>query len=76
MAEDFDDDDALEEMESVGSDNENLERLGREEMVDGMKVVRSHTGDYSALKSKATNLFSFNRMERIRWKEVIYGGKE
>jgi ribosome biogenesis protein BMS1 len=41
-----------------------------------MKVVKAHTGDYSGLKSKATNLFSFNRDERIRWKHVIYGDVE
>lgn len=66
--------DELEEIENAESEDESFDRLGREQIVDGMKVVHSHTGDYSGLKSKTTDLFSFNRMERIRWKDVIYGG--
>lgn len=65
-----------EESESAESESESVERLGRGQMMDGMKVIRTHTGDYSGLQSKATNLFSFNRDERIRWKHVIYGAAE
>lgn len=58
------------EVDESGDDN-----FGREQMVDGVRVVRTHAGDYSNLQSKAANLFSFNRKERIRWKDIIYGGK-
>lgn len=71
----------LEEMESLESgdeiaesDDETHECLGQEQLIDGMKVVRSHTGDYSGLQEKASKAFSFRRTDRTRWKDIIYGG--
>jgi hypothetical protein len=64
-----DDDGELEEMEPMEDD-----RLGREQVIDGMKVVRSHTGDYSGLQQKASKAFSFRRIDRTRWKDIIYKG--
>lgn len=65
----------LEDEEALGDrhgDNGTL--LGSEQIIDGVRVVRSHTGDYSRLKSKASEYFSFKRLDRIRWKDAIYGG--
>lgn len=59
------------------SDEENGEEEDGEdedgEMVDGINVVREHSGDFSGLASKSSNLYSYEKFARLRWRDVIYG---
>lgn len=69
-------DDEEEEEEEEDDDEVPDSRLGKvEETKDGLSIITRHSGDFSGLVGKSKAGFTLDRRSRIRWKDLIYGGR-